>query len=118
MSIPRSTPFEGMIGGMFGGGFNRYCGDGSAATVVTMSAVSRRFQAHYGIRSEASAISLLLRFAKTNLRLARNRYRSRISIRPMHLFGHNRDHDYYFRLLREEERDAQSITRCCVHTIA
>jgi hypothetical protein len=39
-----------MIGGMFGGGFNRYCGDGSAATVVTMSAVSRRFQAHYGIR--------------------------------------------------------------------
>jgi hypothetical protein len=36
----------------------------------------------------------------------------------MHLFGHNRDHDYYFRLLREEERDAQSISRCCVHTIA
>ncbi len=34
----------------------------------------------------------------------------------MHLFGHNRDHDYYFRLLREEERDAQSITRClCTH---
>jgi hypothetical protein len=31
---PRSTPFEEMIGGMFGGGFNRYCGDGSAATVV------------------------------------------------------------------------------------
>jgi len=36
----------------------------------------------------------------------------------MHLFGHNRDHDYYSRLLREEERDAQSITRCFVHTIA
>ena len=39
-------------------------------------------------------------------------FKSAISIRPMHLFGHNRDHDYYFRLLREEERDAQSITRC------
>ena len=25
----------------------------------------------------------------------------------MHLFGRIRDHDYYFRLLREEERDAQ-----------
>ena len=25
----------------------------------------------------------------------------------MHLFGHNLDHDYYFELLREEERDAQ-----------
>ena len=35
-----------------------------------------------------------------------------MSIRPMHLFGHNRGHDYYFRLLPEEERDAQSITRC------
>jgi hypothetical protein len=30
----------------------------------------------------------------------------------MHLFGHNIDHDYYFELPREEERDAQSITRC------
>ena len=48
----------------------------------------------------------------TNPGLARNRFRSAISIRPMHLFGHNRDHDYYFRLLREEERDAQSISRC------
>jgi hypothetical protein len=24
----------------------------------------------------------------------------------MHLFGHNRDHDYYFELPREGERDA------------
>ena len=40
------------------------------------------------------------------------RFRSEVSIRPMHLFGHNRDHDYYFRLLGEEERDAQSISRC------
>jgi hypothetical protein len=30
----------------------------------------------------------------------------------MHLFGHNCDHDYYFELPREGERDAQSITRC------
>src|ERR1700675_498020 len=30
----------------------------------------------------------------------------------MHLIGHNLDHDYYFELLTEEERDAQSITRC------
>src|ERR1035438_2464830 len=36
----------------------------------------------------------------------------RNSVRPMHLFGHNVDHDYYFELLREEERDTQSITRC------
>jgi hypothetical protein len=28
----------------------------------------------------------------------------------MHLFGHNFDHDYYFRLPREGERDTQSIT--------
>jgi len=30
----------------------------------------------------------------------------------MHLFGHYFDHDYYFELLRKEERAAQSITRC------
>src|SRR5271167_549890 len=30
----------------------------------------------------------------------------------MHLFGRNRDHDYYFGLLSEEEQDAQSISRC------
>jgi hypothetical protein len=33
------------------------------------------------------------------------RFRSE-SIRPMHLFGHNFDHDYYFELLVYEERDA------------
>jgi hypothetical protein len=30
----------------------------------------------------------------------------------MHLFDPHRDHDYYFELPREEERDALSITRC------
>jgi len=30
----------------------------------------------------------------------------------MHLSGDNFDHDYYFELLGEEERDAQSIARC------
>jgi hypothetical protein len=30
----------------------------------------------------------------------------------MHLFGHTFDHDYYFELPSEGERDAQSITRC------
>jgi len=58
--------------------------------------------------NEERAISLWLNGCPTNLRLARNRFRSGISIRPMHLFGHNRDQDYYFRLLWEEERDSQS----------
>jgi len=31
-------------------------------------------------------------------RLARNPFQVRNSVRPMHLFGHNLDHDYYFRL--------------------
>src|SRR5450432_1351247 len=30
----------------------------------------------------------------------------------MHLFGHTLDHDYYFELPREGERDTQSIARC------
>ena len=45
-------------------------------------------------------------------RLARNHFRFGNSVRPMHLFGHNFDHDYYFELPREGERDTQSITRC------
>jgi hypothetical protein len=44
-------------------------------------------------------------------RLARNRFQVRNSVRPMHLFGRNFNHDYYFRLPSEGERDAQSITR-------
>ena len=35
----------------------------------------------------------------------------RNSVRPNHLFDHNRDHDYYFELPCEGERDAQSLRR-------
>src|ERR1700720_1987313 len=35
-------------------------------------------------------------------RLARNPFPVRNSVRPMHLFGHNVDHDYYFELPRAE----------------
>jgi len=60
-----------------------------------------------------SAISLSLRFAPyPTQRLARNRFQVRNSVRPMHLFGHTLDHDYYFRLPLEGERDTQSVTRC------
>jgi hypothetical protein len=38
-------------------------------------------------------------------------FQVRNSVRPMHLFGRNRDHDYYFELPRKGERDTQSITR-------
>src|SRR5580700_12020497 len=39
-------------------------------------------------------------------------FQVRNSARPMHLFGHNVDHDYYFELPFEEERDTHSIARC------
>ncbi len=35
----------------------------------------------------------------------------RNSVRPNHLFDHNRDHDYYFELPRSGEWDAQSLRR-------
>jgi len=34
---PRSTPFEEMIGDLFGGGFNRYCGGFAATAVISLS---------------------------------------------------------------------------------
>ena len=79
-----------------------------------MSALSSTFEAHQAVHSEKSAISLswkvlLLLYQP---RLARNRFQVRNSVRPMHLFGHTFDHDYYFELPREEERAAQSISRC------
>ena len=38
-------------------------------------------------------------------------FQVRNSVRPMHLFGRTCDHDYYFELPCEGERDTQSITR-------
>src|SRR5713226_4868127 len=64
------------------------------------------------MHSEKSAISLSLKNCHTNPRLARNRFQVRNSVRPMHLFGHTFDHDYYFELPGEGERDTQSISRC------
>src|SRR5205814_7079971 len=78
---------------------------------LTMSAVSSPFQAHSGMHSEKSAISLV-EAVPIQPRLARNRFQVRNSVRPMHLFGHNVDHDYYFELRGEGERDTQSIARC------
>jgi hypothetical protein len=45
-------------------------------------------------------------------RLARNRFRSGTRPDPCISSVSYCDHDYYFELLHEEERDAQSITRC------
>src|SRR6266487_5138908 len=39
-------------------------------------------------------------------------FQVRHSVRPMHLFGHKLDHDYYFELPGEGERDTQSFARC------
>src|SRR6266852_1430866 len=54
---------------------------------------------------------------QSNPRLARNRFQVRNSVRPMHLFGHTLDHDYYFELPREGERDTQFLD-VLLHTIA
>ena len=59
--------------------------------------------------SEERAISLSLKVLPYQPRLARNPFQVRNSVRPMHLFGHTFDHDYYFELPREGERDTHSI---------
>ena len=66
------------------------------------------------MHSEERAISLSLKLLLLlcQPRLARNRFQVRNSVRPMRLFGHNFDHDYYFELPSDGERDTQSITRC------
>src|ERR1022692_3292872 len=81
---------------------------------LTMSAVSSTFRAHDGMHSKKSAISLSLKLLLLlcQPRLARNQFPVRNSVRPIHLFDHNCDHDYYFELPCEGERDAQSLRRC------
>ena len=51
-------------------------------------------------------------------RLARNQFQVRISVRPMYLFGHNFDHDYYFELLVEEEGLLNQSLGVLLHTMA
>jgi len=81
---------------------------------LTMSALSNTFWAYCSVHSEERATSLLVEgFALTMpTRSARNPFQVLDSVRPMHLFGHTFDHDYYFELPREGERDTHSITRC------
>ena len=55
------------------------------------------------MRSYKSAISLSMKNAVSNP-LARNRFRSELSVRPMHLFGLHCDHDYYFRVFATAAR--------------
>ncbi len=50
---------------------------------------------------EERHFALLDGVAFSNRRLARNPFRSGHSVRPMHLFGRTRDHDYYFELPRK-----------------
>jgi len=76
-----------------------------------MSAVSSAFGAYWSRHSEECAISLSLRKCPSNQGSLAISIQVWNSVRPMHLFGRFRDHDYYFRLPREEERDTQPITR-------
>jgi len=63
-----------------------------------MPAMSSTFEAHQPVHSEERAISLSLKVLPYQPRPARNRFKSGNSVRPIHLFGHNFDHDYYFEL--------------------
>src|SRR6266853_4287044 len=67
-----------------------------------MSFPSSTFWAHQPVHSEERAISLWLKVLPYQPRPARNPFQVRNSVRPMHLFGHTFDHDYYFELPREE----------------
>jgi hypothetical protein len=66
-----------------------------------MSAVSSTFRAYESRHSEKSAISLSLKMCRSNQGSLAISIQVWNSVRPMHLFGHNLDHDYYFELLRE-----------------
>ena len=76
------------------------------------------------MHSEERAISLswklllLLLLLLYQPRLARNPFQVRNSVRPMHLFGHTFDHDYYFELPREGSGIPNQLLGVLLHTIA
>ena len=61
---------------------------------LTMSAVSSTFRANFSMHSERSAISLWLQMCRSNQGSLAITVQVWNSVRPMHLFGHNLDHDY------------------------
>ena len=60
---------------------------------LTMSAVSSTFRAHYSMHSEKSAISLSLKMCPSNQSPLAISVQVWNSVRPMHLFDRNLDHD-------------------------
>ena len=67
---------------------------------------------------EKRAISLSLKVLPFQPRLARNRVQVRNSVRPMHLFGHTFDHDYYFELPVKGSGIPNQFLGVLRHTIA
>src|ERR1700688_3310769 len=56
--------------------------------------------------------------AFSNRRLARNRFQVRNSVRPMHLFGHTFDRDYYFELPAKGSGIPNQLLDVLLHTMA
>ena len=70
------------------------------------------------MHSEERAISLSLKVLPYQPRSARNPFQVRNSVRPMHLFGHTFDHDYYFELPHEGSGIPTQLLDVLLHTIA
>jgi hypothetical protein len=65
-----------------------------------------------------SAISLSLRHCHANPGSLVILFQVRNSVRPMHLFGHNRDHDYYFKLPVKGSGMPNQLLGVLLHTLA
>ena len=63
---------------------------------------------YWSLHSEECVTSLSLQMCPSNQGSLAISIQVWNSVRPMHLFGRNRDHDYYFRLPSEEARDETS----------
>ena len=81
--------------------------------------MSSTFRAHYYMHSEKSAISLSMDgVAFPTVGSLVIVFQVRNSVRPMHLFGHTRDHDYYFELPVKGSGIPNQLLGDRLHTIA
>src|ERR1700687_1912265 len=70
------------------------------------------------VHSEERALSLSLKVLPYQPRPARNPFQVRNSVRPMHLFGHTFDHDYYFELPAKGSGIPNQLLDVLLHTMA
>jgi hypothetical protein len=85
---------------------------------LTVSAVSRALENTTVCTRRRAPFRSRLKKCRVQPRLARNQFQVRNSVRPIHLFGRVRDHDFYFKLPVKRSGTLNHYVGDLLHTMA